>query len=419
MINLIKCLYPICRSITGDGVRETLRILSDFIPIKINEVPSGTRVYDWNVPFEWNIKDAWIKNQDGQKILNFKDHNLHVLNYSTPVDKKVNLQELKEHLFTIPEQPDLIPYRTSYYKECWGFCMSHRQFEKLSEQEYHVFIDSSHEPGFLTWGELFFEGGTRDEIVISCHICHPSLANDNLSGIAVATFLADSLLKNRKRYSYRFLFIPGTIGSITWLALNEDQLSTIKYGIVLACVGDSGPITWKKTKQENSEIDRAVARVFSESGQKYELIPFSPYGYDERQFSSPGINLPFGCLMRSPWGTFPEYHTSADNPDFISADCLVDSLKKVTSVLDILEKNRTYLNLNPKCEPRLGKRGLYSQTGGDSSSVADHMAILWLLNMSDGKHSLLDIAERSNIQFRKLHHAAIVLKKIGLLEEKV
>jgi len=417
MFSLIEELYPICRSITGEGVRKTLNILKKQFPLEVYEVPSGTEVFDWTVPKEWNINDAWIKDTKGNKIIDFQDSNLHVLNYSIPVDRKVTLDELKEHLHTLPEQPDLIPYRTSYYNERWGFCMKHATLESLDEGEYHAFIDSSLEEGSLTYGELYIEGETEEEILISCHVCHPSLCNDNLSGISVATQLAKDLLAGENRYSYRLLFIPGTIGSITWLSQNEEKLRNIKHGLVLSCVGDEGHVHWKKTRKENSEVDRAVARVLEESNDAFELLDFSPYGYDERQFSSPGIRLEVGCFMRSPWGTFPEYHTSADNLDFVHPESLEDSFNKISSVLQLLEDNRTYKNLNPKCEPQLGRRGLYSKTGGQSQQAVDHMAVLWVLNLSDGSNSLLDISERSNIPFNAIRVAADALKEVNLLKE--
>jgi len=416
--DLVKRLYPICRSITGDGVRKTLSIVKEYIPVKIHEVPTGTEVFDWTVPREWNIRDAWVKDPSGKKIIDFKECNLHVLNYSIPVDKKVSLEELNGHLYTLPEQPDLIPYRTSYYNENWGFCLKHRPFKKLQKGEYRVFIDSTLEPGSLTYGELFIKGNTKDEILISCHICHPSLCNDNLSGISVAVHLAKELLsKKNPRYSYRFLFIPGTIGSITWLALNEKKAGNIKHGLVLSCIGDPGHVTWKKTRDGETEIDRVVQKVLSESEDQYDIRDFTPYGYDERQFNSPGFNLPVGCFMRTPFGEFPEYHTSADNLDLVKPHALEDSYNKIADIFNLLEGNQTYLNLNPKCEPQLGKRGLYGKTGGSQQSGDYQMAILWVLNFSDGKHSLLDISEKADMSFELIQTAAIALLKAGLLKE--
>lgn len=417
LFGLIKELYPICRSITGDGVRESLQIIKKYIPLDIFELPTGTRVFDWTIPKEWNITDAWIKNSKGHKVVDFKESNLHILNYSTAVDKHLGLDELKKHLFTIPEQPDLIPYRTSYYKEDWGFCLTHNQLMKMEEDSYHVYIDSSLEEGSMTHGELYIEGDTSEEVLISCHICHPSLCNDNLSGITVAVHLAKALLKEEPRYSYRFLFIPGTIGSIAWLARNEDKTGNIKHGLVLSCVGDSGNITYKKSRSGDAMIDRIVQQVLAESDNEYDIREFSPYGYDERQYCSPGINLNVGCFMRTPFGEFPEYHTSADDPDFIKPEALADSLSKLKSIIYVIENNQTYLNLNPKGEPNLGKRGLYSLTGGNTQSEINQLAILWVLNLSDGKHSLLDIARRSGMHFETIRQSADALVNVELLEK--
>jgi aminopeptidase-like protein len=416
MHNLIVELYPICRSITGDGFRQSLDILGRRLPLEIHEVPSGTVVFDWIVPKEWNIRDAYIKNPAGAKIVDFQDSNLHVLNYSVPIHRKVSLGELKAHLFSIPEHPDWIPYRTSYYQENWGFCVTHRLLECLEGGEYEVHIDSSLKAGYLTYGEYYLPGQSDDEILISCHSCHPSLCNDNLSGMALATFLAKTLGQMPRRYAYRFLFIPGTIGSITWLALNEAKVVHIKHGLVVACVGDRGSLTYKKSRQGDAEIDRAAVHVLKHSGQAHEIVEFSPYGYDERQYCSPGFNLAVGSLTRTPHGRYPEYHTSADNLDLVQPEYLADSLAKYLAVLQVLEHNCTYRNTNPRCEPQLGRRGLYSAFGGRKETKASEMAMLWLLNLSDGSHSLLDIAERSGMQFHIISAVAMVLQEHGLLE---
>jgi aminopeptidase-like protein len=416
---LIAELYPLCRSITGNGLRETLRILKQHIALEMHEVPTGTQVFDWTVPKEWNIRDAYVKNSQGAKIIDFKRSNLHVLSYSVPVRKTLSLQELRQHLFTLPDHPAWIPYRTAYYNERWGFCLSHRQFLELQDDEYEVCIDASLEDGYLTYGECYLKGDTADEVLISCHACHPSLCNDNLSGVALATCLAKYLRPLSLRYSYRFLFIPGTIGSITWLCLNEGQVSRIKHGLVVACVGDPGKPTYKQSRRGDAEVDKAVAHVLKHSGQAYEIVDFSPYGYDERQFCSPGFNLPVGCLMRTPHGRFPEYHTSADNLEFVQPAALADSFSKYLSALQVLEHNKTYINRNPKCEPRLGKRGLYRAIGGQTDEGIDELALLWVLNLADSDHSLLDIAERSGLEFTIIKKAADALLEHGLLKESV
>lgn len=417
MYDLIRELYPICRSITGDGVRETLRLIARHLPLEIHEVPTGTQVFDWTVPKEWNIRDAYVKNSTGIRVIDFQRSNLHVLNYSIPISQRMSLAELSEHLFTLPDKPDWVPYRTSYYKENWGFCLSHNQLAELKEDQYEVLIDTSLEAGHITYGEYYLEGESSDEVLISCHVCHPSLCNDNLSGIALNTFLAKQLRCCSRRYSYRFLFIPGTIGAITWLALNEDKVKRIKHGLVVALVGDPGKLTYKKSRQGNAQIDRAVVHVLRQSGDPYEILDFSPYGYDERQYCSPGFNLPMGSLTRTPHGRYSEYHTSADNLDLVRPEALADSFSKYLSILGVLEKNRIYVNQNAKCEPQLGRRGLYREMGGYADGREIELAMLWVLNLSDGSYSLLDIAERAGLRFEVIEMAASLLKKNGLLKE--
>jgi len=410
-------LFPICRSITGNGLRQTLAKVGERIPLQISEVASGTPVFDWTVPREWNIRQAYIQEPGGKRIVDFERNNLHVLNYSSPIHKKLALNELKQHLFTLPDHPDWIPYRTSYYQENWGFCMTQRQLEQLREGEYEVHIDSSLVDGHLSYGECFLPGELEDEILFSAHACHPSLANDNLSGLVVATFLAEMLARQARRYSYRFLFAPGTIGAITWLARNRDAASSVRHGLILTGIGDSGSFHYKRSRRGNADIDRAAAHVLRHFASDSELLEFSPYGYDERQFCSPGFNLPVGCLMRSVWGTFPEYHTSADNLEFIRPEKLGESLRVCAGIVEVLEHNRAYRNLNPYCEPQLGKRDLYRSTGG-SSIISDEIhARLWVLNLSDGQSTLLDIAERSGLRFALIRDAADLLVHAGLLEE--
>ena len=416
---LVEELFPICRSITGNGVRQTLDIIKRHIPLQVVEVPTGQAAFDWTVPKEWNISDAWIKSKSGEKIIDFKNSNLHVLNYSVPIHKTITLAELKPHLFSLPDHPDWIPYRTSYYNENWGFCIPHRLYEQLEDGPYEVFIDSSLTEGRLTFGEYCIKGQIPDEVLISCHVCHPSLCNDNLAGMAMATYLARHLSKKQRRYSYRFLFIPGTIGSIVWLSMNESIARRIRHGLVVACVGDAGRFHYKKSRKGNAEIDRMVANVLRHSGFEYQLIDFFPFGYDERQYCSPGFNLPVGCLMRTPHGEYPEYHTSADNLDLVRPQFIQQSFEIYLSVIQCLETNETYINRHPKCEPQLGKRGLYSAIGGEADSKSMQLAMLWVLNFSDGDHSLLDIAERSGMDFKLIRHVADILKSNKLLKAKV
>ncbi len=409
--------YPICRSITGDGVRETLKILQQTIPLEIREVPSGTQVFDWTVPREWNVRDAWVKNPRGEKVVDWKRHNLHLLGYSVPVRETLPLAELKPHLYTLPECPGAIPYRTSYYQERWGFCLPHAELEAWDDGEYEVLIDSTLEDGHLSYGELFLEGQSEETVLFSTHICHPSLANDNLSGLGVCAHLARLLATAERRYSYRFLFLPGTIGAITWLALNEDAARRVRHGLVAANLGDPGKLCYKRSRRGSAEIDRAVVRVLEDAGDPYEVEDFVPFGYDERQYCSPGFNLAVGSLTRTPWGRYDEYHTSDDDLEIIRPEHLGASLRRYLEVVCLLEENRRYQNLNPCCEPQLGKRGLYRTIGGSDTGRRRELALLWVLNLSDGEHTLLDVAERSGIAFELLAEAASSLLDAGLLEE--
>jgi aminopeptidase-like protein len=417
MYRLISELYPICRSITGEGLRETLRRLQAYIPVELREVPTGTQVFDWTVPKEWNIRDAYVKDSEGKRVIDFQKSNLHVVNYSVPVHRRMFLAELNEHLFSIPTNPHWIPYRTSYYKETWGFCLTEQRRSSLKNEEYEVCIDSTLEDGSLTYGEYHLPGETRDEVLISTHACHPSLCNDNLSGIALAISLARLLGSAPRRYSYRFLFVPGTIGAITWLAKNEDKIPHIKHGLVLTGVGDAGSLHYKKSRRGTADIDRAAAHILRHSGESHRVLEFSPYGYDERQYCSPGINLPVGRLSRTPHGTFPEYHTSADNLEFVHPVKLGEALETCHGIFSVLEKDATFVNMNPKCEPQLGRRGLYRMVGGFADAGIVETAMLWVLNQSDGKNSLLDIAERSGMPFKELHRAAQLLHEHNLLHK--
>ena len=418
MHQLMTRLYPICRSITGDGFRQSLRIIGELIPLELHEVPSGTPAFDWIIPNEWNIADAYVKNSDGEKVVDFKVSNLHVVNYSVPVMRKMSLEELRPHLHSLPEYPDRIPYKTSYYKQDWGFCLADNTLRNLPEGEYEVLIDSTLQPGNLTYGELVVKGQTEEEMLISCHSCHPSLCNDNLSGMVLTAYLARYLAScSDLRYSYRFLFVPVTIGSICWLSIHEEQVDKIKHGLVVAGVGDPGKSTYKKSRRGSAEIDRVAMLVLKESEQEFEIQEFSPYGYDERQYCSPGFNLPVGSLTRTPYGRYPEYHTSADNLQFVRPEHLQDSFAKYSKIINILEHNRKFISKNPKCEPQLGKRGLYRSFGGRKENDDYELTLLWVLNLSDGSHSLLDIAERSGQKFELIRQVADILQKNDLLAE--
>jgi aminopeptidase-like protein len=411
----IRELFPLLRSITGDGLRASLRILQRTAPLSLHEVPTGTQVFDWVVPREWNLKSARLLAPDGSVLVDAANNSLHILNYSVPFKGDVGLEELEKHLYSLPEAPSLIPYRTSYYKDAWGFCLSHAERLRLRPGQYHVDIDTTLTEGSLTYGELVVPGEEEAEVLVSTHCCHPSLANDNCAGMATVATLARMLSGLRPRYTYRFLFVPGTIGAITWLAQNESRARRVAHGLVAACVGDKGRLTYKRSRQGTAFVDRAAVHVLQQSGQDFEVRDFTPYGYDERQYCSPGFNLAVGSLTRTPYGEYPEYHTSADNLSLVQPDKVVDTLRRYLEVFEVLEGNRTYTNLLPKCEPQLGKRGLYASVGGESHTQARQMAMLWVLNQSDGTHSLLDIAERAKLPFFEVRRAARALLGAGLL----
>jgi aminopeptidase-like protein len=412
---LVERLYPICRSITGDGVRQTLDIVGEHLTLERHEVPTGTQVLDWTIPQEWNIRDAHVATPDGERVIDFRASNLHVVGYSVPVNERMPLAELREHLHTLPDQPSWVPYRTSYYAPAWGFCLAQEKLDALPDGDYDVVIDSTLADGSLTYGEHVVPGRVTDEVIVSCHVCHPSLANDNLAGIAVAISLAQQLAETQPHYTYRFLFMPGTIGSITWLARNQERIGKIKHGLVLACAGDPGPLTYKKSRRGDAEIDRVVQHVLKT--REHHVIDFSPYGYDERQFCSPGFNLGVGSLTRTPYAGYPEYHTSADNPAFVSPSAMEDTLGALRDAFGVLDRNRRYVNLSPYGEPQLGKRGLYDSLGGRSDAKEAQLAMLWVLNLSDGEHSLLDIAERAGLPFDIVAVAARALHDAGLVKE--
>jgi len=400
---------------TGDGLRSTLREIQRLIPLTLHEVPTGASALDWQVPMEWNVRAARIETLSGDTIVDFADCNLHVVNYSTPIDAVVSHAELADHVHTLPDQPTLVPYRTGYYAERWGFCLAHRVWESMQDSHYRVRIDSTLAPGALTYGELLVAGSEQQEVLISVHCCHPSLANDNLSGIAVATEIARHVLSRSNRLSYRLLFIPATIGSLTWLARNEAVLPRIAHGLVLSCVGDRGSFHYKRSRRGDTLIDRTVAHVLGHNAVAHEIMPVSPYGYDERQYCSPGYDLPVGCFMRSPNGTFPEYHTSADNLDFVTPDALEQSFRVLLDVIDVLERNVIYARVDGRGEPQLGRRGLYRAISGQKDQAAAQMAPLWVLNQADGSQTLLDIAERAGLPFAQIAAAADLAREADLI----
>jgi len=407
-------LYPFCRSITGDGLRRTLALIASRIPLELHEVPTGTPVFDWTIPREWNIRDAYVKNAKGERVIDFRESNLAVVSYSAPVRATMTLAELRPRLHTLPDRPGWIPYRTSYYKEDWGFCLSHDRLQSLPEGTYEAVVDSTLAPGSLTYGELLLRGERADEVLISAHACHPSLANDNLASLAVATELAGMLASAPRRYSYRFVFAPGTIGAIAWLAANREGVDRIRHGLVLACLGDAGRPHYKKSRRGDALIDRVAAHVLTHHG-PHAVREFSPLGYDERQYNSPGFDLPVGSLTRTPNGAYPEYHTSADDLAFVRPEALADSLSILLDIVSVLEEDAVYRSTSPFCEPQLGKRGLYAALGGRTSQDDLEVAMLWTLNLADGRHGLLDIAERSGLPFDRIRRAADLLREHELL----
>lgn len=427
MLHLVERLYPICRSITGDGVRETLDVIGEVLgkgpgeglELARSEVPTGTPVLDWTVPREWNVRDAWIKDLRGRRVVDFRASNLHLVSYSTPVaPRRIALDELRSHLYALPDHPDWIPYRTSYYDESWGFCVTQKQLDGLVDPEYEVCIDSTLADGALSYGECLLPGDSEREVLISVHVCHPSLCNDNLSGIAVATTLARALSSRRRRLSYRFVFAPGTIGAITWLARNRDGIHRVAHGLTLVCLGDERPLSYKRTLRGDADIDRAVEQVLAASGDPYEVKDFHPYGYDERQYNSPGFRLPVGSLMRGRHGEFPEYHSSGDDLAFVRGDRLEGAVETLLAVCERLEGNRRYRNLSPEGEPQLGRRGLYRAIGGETDPGELSMAMLWLLQLADGERDLLAVAERSGVAWGSLARAAELLVDHGLLADE-
>ena len=437
--SLMEELFPICRSITGDGVRKSLKILKKIISLNIFEVRTGTTVFDWKVPNEWNIKDAYVKNKNGKKIIDFKESNIHLVSYSIPINEKISLKDLKKHLHSLPKKPNSIPYVTSYYKKNWGFCLTDNKLKLMKDDYYNVKIDSSLKSGSLTYGEYFKKGKISDEILISTYICHPSLCNDNISGVAVSAILAKILTKINTYYSYRFIFIPETIGAITWISKNNKNLSKIKHGLVITCVGNGNNLTYKKTRDGDAIIDNVVIETLKKSKKNFKIQEFYPFGSDERQFCSPGINLPVGVLMRTPYYEFKEYHTADDNLKIIKKKWLNDSLITLCKIISKLEndknsenpknkkiielKHDTYLNLNPKCEPQLGKRKLYREISkqrlvdkSDSENLKE-MSIFWVLNFSDGTHSLEDISKKSELSLELLKKSAKILVEKKLLKK--
>lgn len=420
----LKRLFPITRSITGDGNRKTLEILQEIIPLRIIEYPSGQNVYDWVIPKEWNIRDAWIKNSKGEKIVDFQKNNLHLVSYSIPVHKKLPFSELKKHLHYRKGLPEAIPYRTSYYEETWGFCVSYNDVKAhfREGEEYEVYIDSSLTNGSLSIGEILIQGKSPREYLISTYICHPSMANDNLSGMILTAFLAKELVKKELNFSYRIIFVPETIGAIAYCANHEDEIKRIDRGLLVACVGGSGRFGFKQSFDGDSFVNRAIRQTFEEVGIEYDVFPFDIHGSDERQYSSPAFRINMVTIFKSRYYDYTYYHTSLDNLDFVKPEYINEALNIYLKVINKLDKDITYVREEPHCEIMLSKRGLYPQTGGGllpgvaSSDELD--TILWLLFYCDGRHSLADIAEKTKLNLDEIYKISQILAKKGILNEK-
>jgi len=416
MHQLMTMAFPICRSITGDGVRETLRIISGIIPLTIHEVPTGTAAFDWSVPKEWNIRDAYVADESGNRVVDFKQHNLHVVGYSIPVDKWITLSELQEHLYSLPEQPNAIPYVTSYYKERWGFCISHDERTKLKEGKYRVYIDSTLKEGSLTYGEYILKGETEQEIFLSTYVCHPSMANNELSGPLVTAFIAKWLASRPRKYTYRIIFIPETIGSITYLSRNlEVMRKNVKVGFNISCIGDNRAYSYVASRYENTLADKVASNVLSFNHPDFIKYSFLDRGSDERQYCSPGVDLPLVTLSRSKYGTYPEYHTSLDNLDFVTGEGLLGGYELIKDCINVIENNRVF-RVTCYGEPQLGKRGLYpnlstKKSGASVETMMDFIAY------ADGNNDLLSVSNIIRKPVREIVPIAEKLLEAGLLEE--
>ncbi len=420
MYQLCEKMFPICRSITGDGFRATLAVLRGVVPdIIVHEVPSGTKVFDWTVPKEWRIKDGWIKNSQGKKILDFKKTNLHIMGYSTPIDKKVGLSELKKHIYTQPDQPNVIPYVTSYYKERYGFCMSQSQLDSLPEDTYHMYINSELFKGSLTYGELIIPGDTEKEILLSTYLCHPSMANNELSGPAVSVYLAKWLMEMpKRRYTYRFVYIPETIGSITYLS-QDNHLDTMKKNTVagwnISCVGDDRTYSYVATRYGNTITDRVTKNVLHFIYPTYKNYSFLSRGSDERQYNAPGIDLPVCGFSRSKYGEYPEYHTSRDDMGLISPSGLLGAYDVLQQCILTMEHNEKY-QIQCLGEPQLGKRGLYPTTSQKGNYGGGVTSMVNFIAYADGNNDLIEISNRIDVPVKEIIRIVDELKEAKLIK---
>ena len=416
--SLVQKLFPICRSITGEGVRETIKILQELCPeLEMKAVASGTKVFDWKIPQEWNISEGYIENEKGQRILDFSENNLHVLGYSDSIDKILSLEELKKHLYTQPEQKNVIPYVTSYYKNQWGFCMTQQQFDALMPGNYHAVIKSSKTDGVLNYCELMLPGISKKEVLISTYLCHPSMANDNLSSVCVTIYLVKWLQTIKKhKYTYRVVFVPDTIGSIAYINLHLETLKkNVEAALCLSCMGDDAIFSYVATKYNDTLIDKLVVNNLKYSGRNYKLYSFLERGSDERQYGFPGIDLPAGGVCRSKYHTFPEYHTSADNLSHISKQGLQNSLDWLKELICTLEVNAHY-QVTCMGEPQLGRRNLYPTTS-QKNCYGDSRVIQNFLAYADGKNDLIDIANYIHCSAYTLKDVVAVLLQENLIIE--
>lgn len=413
-------LWPICRSITGNGLRQSLAILQEIIPLEISEVPSGTKVFDWEVPEEWNIRDAYIITPDGRKTADVKKNNLHLMNYSVPVDKKVSYDELKEHIYTLPSMPDAIPYITSYYKRNWGFCLSENEFAEFPKNgNYRVVIDSSLAPGSLTYGDLVLPGEREEEILFSTYLCHPSMANNELSGPLVTAFLYQKIKEiPHRKYTYRFVFLPETIGAICYLHKHGERLrKKLAAGYVVTCVGDQGNYTYKRSKRGNTLADRAAEHILKYADVPYKVMDFEIGGSDERQYCSPGFNLPVGSLTRSMYKQYKEYHTSLDNKEFVSFNAMLETINMYYNFIRAIELNNCYKNTVQYCEPNLGKRDMYPHVAGWIKRDEYLYDLLHFLSYTDGTIDLIDIAEKRKKSMLEFEPVVTVCKEKKLVTQ--
>ena len=425
LLAFVADLLPLRRCLTGDGLRETLAHLGRVAPVVVTEVPTGEAVFDWTVPPEWRVREAHLTLPSGRRVADWAASPLHLVQYSRPLRERMTFAALRPHLHTLADQPSLIPYRTAYYSETWGFCLSHNEMEAMRASlgdrgEVDVCIDADLFDGSMTMGEIVVPGLTQDEILLSAHACHPALANDNASALAVvAALAAERAAGPTRRHTLRVLVAPGTLGAIAWLSRNRETLGRIRHGLVLANLGDAGGFTYKRSRRGTLTaplaVDRAVALAMRDAGERLDVRPWTPDGYDERQFGSPGISLPVGRLTRTPHGEYPEYHTSGDGLSLVSAAALGGSLAALRGILDVLDGDGRYRNLAPFGEPQLGRRGLYAPIGGHAHPPEAQAALSWVLALADGDHSLLDTAERSGLPFAVVRHAADRLLATDLL----